>query len=628
MGPLAFVTIYSMKRFEKALDNELSQRLASNAREIQTVLTDFRNGFLQKRDRYGKDSNLLYHLSSMDTISLKDTAALYLQQGFASALAFYDRQGRMILSVEKDARGRIQDMVPSRESVVLSANYALHLKENSDLSLVDMKQAQRVSLILISKLTSSSGRVVGYIQQTLHLDKAFVQKLRARMKLEVLFFRSDSSVALSSHAEFYKTKQNTLSHFFLTSKNDFIEADLGGQAYGFLIQPIEWESSKFYMAVGVSKMEAKAVIKTINIAFLSVVGTVMIFLVIIVYFASSWVLKPLYDLIQALRSFENQDQAITIPVKNKTEIGLLTESFNEMSFKIQQSKVELKNKIRELEKINEELKETQTKLIHSAKMVSLGQLVAGVAHELNNPIGFIYSNMRHLRDYSDKLLKLVETAEKSPDLLPQMKDEFELDYIRQDLPKLIQSCEDGAQRTKDIVIGLRNFSRLEKASLKEVSIHECLDTTLDLLQGELKNRIVIHKQYEPVSNINCFVTQINQVLMNILSNAAQAIKGEGQIWISTQAVKAGSRKPEGKSKFEKDGVLISIQDTGSGIPEKDREKIFDPFFTTKGVGQGTGLGLSISYGIVHDHGGDIFVRSEKMVGTEFLIFLPQNPPIG
>jgi two-component system, NtrC family, sensor kinase len=628
VAPLGFVTVYSMKRFERALDNELSQRLASHAREVQTIINDYRNGFLQKRDRYSQDANLLYHLSSVDVNGLRDVGTLMLQQDFSHGLTFYDRQARLIISLSKDSRGRIQENVPTQESVVLSANYALHLKENRDLGIVDLRQNKKMLLLLISRINSQSGRLVGYVQQTLQLERAFVERLRAKLKLEVFFFRNDSTVILSSHNDFYKSKQKELTSFFQSSQDNFFETMIAGEPYGFLIQPMEWESSKFFMAVGVSKKEAKGVIQTINFAFLSVVGTVMIFLVGIVYLASNWVLKPLYDLVDALQSFESQDQAVSIPVRNDTEVGLLTESFNEMSFKIQQSRLDLKNKIRELEKTNSELKDTQAKLIHSAKMISLGQLVAGVAHELNNPIGFIYSNMEHLKDYSNKLIQLVDVAEKNPQELGRLKEAFELDYIRQDLPKLIQSCEDGARRTKDIVIGLRNFSRLERANLKEVAVQECLDNTLELLQGEIKNRIVVHKTYEPTSKIMCIESQINQVFMNILSNATQAISGQGQVWITLQSVKAGAKHPEAKGSFAKDGVLISIQDTGSGIEKKDLEKIFDPFFTTKGVGQGTGLGLSISYGIIHDHGGEILVRSEVGVGTEFTVYLPLKPPLG
>ena len=330
-------------------------------------------------------------------------------------------------------------------------------------------------------------------------------------------------------------------------------------------------------------------------------------------------LKPLYELVDALQSFETQEQLITIPVKNDTEVGLLTESFNDMSKKIWQARSDLRKKISELEGANKELKETQTKLVHSAKMVSLGQLVAGVAHELNNPIGFINSNMTYLKDYSDKLIELVGVAEKNPTKLSALKEEYEFDYITQDLPKLIASCQDGARRTRDIVLGLRNFSRLEEAKLQEIDVHQSLDTTLNLLQGEIKNRIELHKHYEPISLINCYASQINQVFMNILSNAVQAIEGAGHIWISTMAVK-GSKDKKGR-------VQISIQDSGKGMSSKTLEKIFDPFFTTKVVGQGTGLGLSISYGIIQNHGGEIQVRSEEGVGTEFIVILPVYPPV-
>jgi two-component system NtrC family sensor kinase len=194
-----------------------------------------------------------------------------------------------------------------------------------------------------------------------------------------------------------------------------------------------------------------------------------------------------------------------------------------------------------------------------------------------------------------------------------MKEKIDFDYVQKDLPRLIQSCEDGARRTRDIVVGLRNFSRLEEAQIKEVDIHESLDTTLQLLTGELKNRIKVVKKYSSLPPITCYPSQLNQVFMNILSNAAQAIEGEGEIRIET--------KKSGKNR-----ILISIHDSGVGMSKSTVEKIFDPFFTTKGLGQGTGLGLSISYGIIQNHGGEIRVESEPGKGTEFIIELPIKLP--
>jgi two-component system NtrC family sensor kinase len=250
-------------------------------------------------------------------------------------------------------------------------------------------------------------------------------------------------------------------------------------------------------------------------------------------------------------------------------------------------------------------------------------------------IGFIYSNMVHLKEYAERLIQLVNIAENKPSQLLSSKVEFEFDYIVKDLPKLIASCQDGARRTKDIVLGLRNFSRLEETKLQEVDIQLSLDTTLNLLQGELKNRIEVHRQYEPTPLIHCYASQINQVLMNILSNAVQAIDGQGNIWLSTMVLKEkkgakdSSETSQSPNKYNsKIGwVQISIQDSGRGMPPETLEKIFDPFFTTKGVGQGTGLGLSISYGIIQNHGGEIQVRSQLNIGTEFIVIIPIYPPV-
>jgi two-component system NtrC family sensor kinase len=621
--PLAFVTGYSMIRYEKAIDHELSQRLIGNAREISVILEDYRVGLQQKRDRYERDPNLVYHLTMGESTGLKTQAANLLRQDIASRLSFYNREGRMITSVFKDDRSEIRSFSPSQDAFFLPAKYIAHLKENRDIGLIEYSDAAKISLVMISRIWNSKEKTVGYIEQMIDLDKNFVYRLKARMKLEIMIIKDDGKVQVGSSPDFLKIKSDFLRpHFKSGPKESFFEFQLKNNPLGFLVYPIEWGQSNFYVALGASKSDAKAVLRNVNLAFVTVVSAIVLLLILTVLITSSWVLKPLYELVDALQSFEAQEQLVTIPVKNNTEIGLLTKSFNQMSQKVWQARSDLRKKLSELESTNKELKETQSRLVHSAKMVSLGQLVAGVAHELNNPIGFIYGNMSHLKDYSEKLIELIGLAEKhtetSASELTKKKEEYEFDYIVKDLPKLIASCEDGARRTRNIVMGLRNFSRLEEAKLVEVDIHEALDTTLNLLHGEIKDRIEIHRQYEPIPRIFCFASQINQVLMNILSNAAQAISGPGHIWISTHSLK--------DPKTREGLVEISVQDSGQGIPPENVGKIFDPFFTTKGVGSGTGLGLSISYGIIHNHGGDIQLKSEVGVGTVFLITLPVHPP--
>jgi signal transduction histidine kinase len=277
--------------------------------------------------------------------------------------------------------------------------------------------------------------------------------------------------------------------------------------------------------------------------------------------------------------------------------------------------VDLQQTHSELKQTHGELQRTQAQLVQSEKMASLGQLVAGIAHELNNPISFIYGNMDHLESYVQEMKTLITTFTNLNFLSPEEKKQVDemvqnadLDFVLQDLDKLIKSCRNGAERTKNIVTSLRNFSRLDEAEYKKADIHEGLDSTLDILTSYYKNRITVHKDYGPLPKIPCFASQLNQVFMNLLANASQAIEGKGDLWIKTS--------------IKDKKALISIKDSGKGVSEENIKKLFTPFFTTKPVGQGTGLGLSVSYGIIQKHNGRIEVESKVGVGTTFTIELP------
>ncbi len=616
--PLAFVTVYSMMKFETAIDREMLQRLSGNAGEIDSILSDYMALLKQDRERYLGHPQLRYHLLFRETEFLKNLGTTWVKQDPASSLRFFNRQGRLIVKVAEDRKGQVRSSVPIQDAVFLAETYLQQLEKDGELALIEPNE-KKVSLILISKVRNRTRGIAGYIEQSIEIGPEFLRRLKDRMKLELMFVKPNGKLMLATHNKLLSLDEGFLREVITQEKDLFFDIEIKDSPYGLFFYPLKWGESRLWVALGASKSDTKAVLRTVNLAFATVVGTVIIFLIITSFVISSWVLKPLNELVEALQSFESQEQAITIPVKNDTEIGLLTESFNQMFKKIWQARSDLKNKVFELQKTNRELKDTQTQLVHSAKMVSLGQLVAGVAHELNNPIGFIFANMTHMKEYSDKLIQLIKIAEEEPEKLEAAKEELEFDFIVKDLPKLISSCEDGARRTKDIVLGLRNFSRLEEAKLNEINVPKSLDATLDLLQGEIKGRIEVFKNYEPVPNIFGYASQINQVFMNILSNAVQAIEGPGQIWISVQALK--------DLRFKDGKVQISIQDSGKGMSADVLEKVFDPFFTTKGVGQGTGLGLSISYGIIESHGGEIQVRSEVGVGTEFIIILPVRPPL-
>ena len=421
--PLAFVTVYSMMKYEKALDRELAQRLAGNAREINVIFSEYRTNLQQKRDKYIRDPNLIYHLTVADAPTIRNIASQWLRQDFTSSLTFFGRDGRMLVSVFKDEKGEVRNFAPVGQAVFLNAKYISLFKSQKEAGAVEFTEQHKTSLLLISRVTNNAGKIIGYFEQTIDLDKGFMNRLKSRMKLEVIFFKDSGQLMMASHPDFYLYKKNFFEPYIKPNRDPFFDLNIRSMPYGFIVAPLEWTPSRIYVALGASKSEAKEVLRNVNFAFGSVVVLIVIVLFITILVASNWVLKPLYELVEALQRFETSESTAEIPVKNDTEIGLLTASFNEMSRRINQAKADLKKKIFELEGANQELKDTQAKLVHSAKMISLGQLVAGVAHELNNPIGFISSNMTHLRDYSEKLMKLIDTAEKNPSSLPALKSE-------------------------------------------------------------------------------------------------------------------------------------------------------------------------------------------------------------
>ncbi|MEH2419583.1 MAG: ATP-binding protein [Nostoc sp.] len=283
----------------------------------------------------------------------------------------------------------------------------------------------------------------------------------------------------------------------------------------------------------------------------------------------------------------------------------------------------------ELRKTLLDLQNTQAQLVHSEKMSSLGQMVAGVAHEINNPVSFIAGNLRYANQYINDLLDLItvyqgQYPQLNPTLVAKTKS-IELEYLCEDLPKLMASMRVGSERITDIVLGLRNFSRLDEAKFKSVDIHEGIDNTLMILNHQLilPNKLLdiqIVKEYGQLPKVSCYVNQLNQVFMNILNNAIYALKENMQYWQSTTNIPTIQIQT---LVVDNERILIRIKDNGPGIKSEIKEQIFNPFFTTKPVGQGTGLGLSISYQIVVEkHQGKLSCISALGEGTEFQIEIP------
>lgn len=297
---------------------------------------------------------------------------------------------------------------------------------------------------------------------------------------------------------------------------------------------------------------------------------------------------------------------------------------------VQRRTAELETALRENERINRDLttereeqrvlikklEEAHNQLLQSEKLASIGQLAAGVAHEVNNPIGFVNSNLGTLKKYIAKLLDLLDRYETVEDEVPlasreritAFKAEIDLPFLRDDMADLINESIEGTSRVRRIVQDLRDFSRPGDSEWQAVDVHAGLESTLNVVWNEIKYKADVARDYADLPMVECLPSQLNQVFLNLLVNAAQAIPQRGIITLRTRC--------------DGDQVAISVQDTGSGMPPEIRDRIFDPFFTTKPVGQGTGLGLSVTYGIVEKHGGRIEVASELGQGTTFTIRLP------
>ncbi len=324
--------------------------------------------------------------------------------------------------------------------------------------------------------------------------------------------------------------------------------------------------------------------------------------------------------------------------------------YNNLEEKVAIRTQELNENNQRLQETLHQLKVTQVQLIQTEKMSSLGQMVAGVAHEINNPISFIYGNIENLNNYIYSLLDLVNLYQDSyPNDMAKINgflEQIDLDFIKEDLPKIMSSIKNGTERIREIVLTLRNFSRLDEADIKSVDIHEGIDSTLLILQNRLQSKsgysaIQVIRHYGDLPLVECYASQLNQVFMNVLNNAIDAMPkfnhSLGDCPISNCSLSRLENKDSPKTEIENhtniiiistqivnsDTVSISIKDNGRGMDAEVKQKIFDPFFTTKPVGEGTGLGLSISYQIIVDkHNGKIECISAPRIGTEFVIKIP------
>lgn len=339
--------------------------------------------------------------------------------------------------------------------------------------------------------------------------------------------------------------------------------------------------------------------------------------VVIGLYLSQVISRPIRRLQQAIERIGTRQNHIDIEVAHDDELGSLVRAFNQMAQETRKNFTKLQEEIEQQKRLNEKLEHAQNQLLQSEKMASVGQLAAGVAHEINNPVGYINSNLKSLRIYSEQLITLIaaygeiDPNHMEPDQsrrIMKLKEEMDLEFIEQDLCELIDESISGTQRIKDIVVDLKDFSHTSSKHWETADLLKGLESTINVVWNELKYKAEIVKEYGELPLVECIPSQLNQIFMNLLVNAAHAIEKRGTITIKTFS-KAGE-------------AFIEISDTGKGISEAALKRVFEPFFTTKAIGKGTGLGLSVSYGIIKNHNGRIEVQSQVGVGTKFTVVCP------
>ncbi|MBD2449689.1 HAMP domain-containing protein [Nostoc sp. FACHB-152] len=360
-------------------------------------------------------------------------------------------------------------------------------------------------------------------------------------------------------------------------------------------------------------------------------------------FTGRWISRPVLRLKQASQAMASGDLDQTVTDGNIQELNVLAHSFNHMAGQLRQSFLTLENSNAELEARVEartfelkttlsELQRTQAQVVQSEKMSSLGQLVAGIAHEINNPVNFIHGNITHLDEYTQNLLQMIYFCQEryfshDPEIRA-LAQEIDLEFLKDDLQKMLSSMKMGTERIRNIVLSLRNFSRMDEAEFKTVDIHEGIESTLLILQYRLKDKpnrtaIEVIRDYSNLPQVECYPGQLNQVLMNILVNAIDALDEVDSKRTYQQIQENPSQITISTSVIDSQLVEIAIADNAQGMPESVQKRLFDPFFTTKPVGKGTGMGMAISYRIITEkHKGKLQCFSTIGEGTKFIIQLP------
>jgi two-component system, NtrC family, sensor kinase len=611
--PAVAISFYATRIFEETTRDTLLKRASSERDAIVAEIDNLENESLGETRAHAVNFELVSATRSRETSRIAQVLSRWKSSHRSRV---YTLRGQFL--------GK-RDSNDNQIAFITSAGLENLKRSGTQMSRYFVPSGKGFVTTIRTYIHDSQGRYGVLEEEWLYGEKE-LGELKNRRQVDIalltraLKFRGWSlAVPEEAFHEFGKGILTNLGH------QDPVFTRLGDSRYAAFLYNLPMNSNKIrdwgYLAVFLPMGAVDDLMLRLKTNLIFITAIVIWVFALLIFFFSNRIVKPIEMLVIAMKRVKTGRVEEIPPIDSTYEIEYLVQAFNEMTRNVSDAKRALELKLEELRRANQEIKNTQSTLVQSAKMISLGQIVAGVAHELNNPIAFIYSNMHHLNEYLDKFSQLVkeyrrlsvQLPEKTQKELSKKEADLEIDYILKDMSELIKSVVDGANRTKDIVTGLRTFSRMDEAIFRSENIEDGLKSTLKLLNAEFRGRVTVHEEYGGLPLVECNISQLNQVFMNLLTNASHAIEGKGEIWVRTRA--------------ETEHIRIEIEDTGAGIAPQHLEKIFDPFFTTKKVGQGTGLGLSIAYGLIQKHQGEIAVRSHVGKGTKFIITLPIHQSI-
>ncbi|MEO1428115.1 MAG: ATP-binding protein [Cyanobacteria bacterium J06633_8] len=644
---LVFMSIWTLGAigFGYFFTQRLEKKLKAETKAVASLVTDTlerEKELLFLKSRWIADSKEVFQLvARKDKATLLRTLLPLKESLQLDLIKILDTDGEVL------ARAKQKQII----SVELD-NAAIHEAASNGINYFNVIATEDNTASLLIGLASvkSDETILGGVVAGTIINDEVLARIRSNAELHLVTIQNEQVTAStldSAKSDYWQAPK---------AKSPPLQVNIAGQnyiAYSVEIVGLDNKSLKLVLLNSVAYLEKTQQKMWISIMVFSIIFAVIFSLV--VFKTITLVTNRIIYLTEATNTIAKGNFSIFIDVDGNDEISILAKSFNYMSERIAlllknqeiiNEKLEINNqhlehrvKIRTLElndkntyleETLQELQRTQAQVIQSEKMSSLGQMVAGVAHEINNPVSFVYGNLVPACEYAQDLIKIIELyQEHYPQPVEEIQEEIEaieLDFLKKDFVKLLDSMQNGTERIKEIVLSLRNFSRLDEAEFKKVDIHEGIDSTLLILHNRLKPQsnhpeIEVIKQYSSLPKVDCYAGQLNQVFMNILVNAIDALEDEVNKNININQ----TFNPQIRvytELFDNQNILIRIADNGSGIPPNLQSKLFDPFFTTKEVGKGTGLGLSISYQIIVDkHHGQLSCNSSEK-GTEFIIEIP------